>query len=38
LRYGDGRAWLDGRLLNEPVQFTEAADAKSAIGVRKGPS
>ena len=22
LRYEDGRAWLDGRALNEPVQFT----------------
>jgi phosphoribosylglycinamide formyltransferase-1 len=22
LRYGDGQAWLDGRLLQEPVQFT----------------
>ena len=22
LRYGEGRAWLDGRALNEPVQFT----------------
>lgn len=24
LRYGEGRAWLDGRLLHEPVQFTDA--------------
>jgi len=24
LRYGEGRAWLDGRLLHEPVQFTGA--------------
>ncbi|MGB6353617.1 MAG: phosphoribosylglycinamide formyltransferase [Steroidobacteraceae bacterium] len=24
LRYADGRAWLDGRELNEPVQFTGA--------------
>jgi phosphoribosylglycinamide formyltransferase 1 len=24
LRYEDGRAWLDGRALNEPVQFTGA--------------
>jgi phosphoribosylglycinamide formyltransferase-1 len=24
LRYDDGRAWLDGRLLREPVQFTGA--------------
>jgi phosphoribosylglycinamide formyltransferase-1 len=24
LRYGDGQAWLDGRLLREPVQFTGA--------------
>jgi phosphoribosylglycinamide formyltransferase 1 len=25
LRYDAGRAWLDGRVLNEPVQFTDAA-------------
>ena len=25
LRYGDGLAWLDGRALREPVQFTEMA-------------
>jgi phosphoribosylglycinamide formyltransferase-1 len=24
LRYGEGQAWLDGRLLREPVQFTGA--------------
>ena len=24
LRYGEGRAWLDGRVLDEPVQFTGA--------------
>ena len=24
LRYDDGQAWLDGRLLREPVQFTGA--------------
>jgi phosphoribosylglycinamide formyltransferase-1 len=24
LRYDAGRAWLDGRVLNEPVQFTDA--------------
>lgn len=24
LRYGEGQAWLDGRLLHEPVQFTDA--------------
>jgi phosphoribosylglycinamide formyltransferase-1 len=24
LRYGDGYAWLDGRMLREPVQFTGA--------------
>jgi phosphoribosylglycinamide formyltransferase 1 len=24
LRYNEGRAWLDGQLLREPVQFTDA--------------
>ena len=26
LRYGEGRAWLDGRALTEPVQFTGAEE------------
>ena len=26
LRCGEGQAWLDGRALREPVQFTEVAD------------